>query len=304
MCCFSQPVEDVNNTRIFARLTASGTQYVAYQMNYESASENAMILPLPIRLPAREDSLRFVDLKAYENLFDDLGRGFPYREPIGIGCCSGHPKTTAALAVFEIGNYVASFVPTISDFERLDPRFRLPATIWDRLPEYKDFGFAVFQLAAGSLKPHPMAFEFETANKSIFFPTLHIHDGQIHETENFDHVLYLQHAGFDNQVYAYQNSNVKDKATRWIRSDRIAKQFCDIAKSAGLIEPELLIHRILILGKEPNQDTEIAAAGDPVHPTINLRGLWSYTPWLAFAGAVSWFFSRRATLKRKVASPK
>lgn len=36
MCCFAQPVDLVKDTQIFARLTGTGTQYVAYQMNYES----------------------------------------------------------------------------------------------------------------------------------------------------------------------------------------------------------------------------------------------------------------------------
>src|SRR3954453_12532236 len=128
MCCFSQPVEFVNDTQIFARATAGGSQYIAYQMNYDSPSENAMILPIPVRQPASDDSLRFIDLKEYENFFGDLARGFPYREPVSVGCCSGHPKATtkAALRVFEVGNYVASFVPTRNDFERLDARFRLP----------------------------------------------------------------------------------------------------------------------------------------------------------------------------------
>ena len=52
MCCFSQPVEAVFDTQIFARLTGRGSQYLAYQMNYKSDSENAMILPIPVRQPA------------------------------------------------------------------------------------------------------------------------------------------------------------------------------------------------------------------------------------------------------------
>src|SRR5205823_13970089 len=122
------------------------------------------------------------------------------------------------------------------DFARLNDRFRLPDETWSRLPRYKDSGFAVFQLAAGSLKTHQMAFEFETAMNSIYFPTLHIHDGQIHDTEEFDHILYLQHAGFDSQVYAYQNPHIRDKSTGLIRSQSVAKQFCDVTKSNGLVD--------------------------------------------------------------------
>jgi hypothetical protein len=300
MCIFSQPIISVNDTQIFARVSSRGTQYLAYQMNYESLGENAMILPLPIRQPAREDSLRFIDLQNYTDLFADLARGFPYSRPsFSIGC-SGHPPApTAALNVFEVGNYIASFVPTFTDFARLDNRFRLPEQTWSRLPRYKDFGFAVFQLAAGSLRPHPMAFEFETAPNSIFFPTLHIHDGGIHDTEEFDHVLYLQHAGFDSRVYAYENADAPDKSTGLVRSKFTAANFCDVAKSSGLIDANLLVHRLIIRGDNPNRDTEIAAQGDPIHPTFNFRSLWSYTPWLVFAAVITWFFSRRARIKSK-----
>jgi len=298
MCIFSQPVAAVKDTHIFARLSGRGTQYLAYQMNYESQGENAMILPIPVQQPARDNSSRFIDLHDYANFFGDLVQGFPLCMPsIPIGC-SGHPKSAAApLTVFEVGNYIASFVPTLADFARLDSRFRLPDQTWSQLPRYKDFGFAVFQLAAGSLRPHPMAFEFQTALSSIYFPTLHIHDGQIHDTEEFDHILYLQHAGFDSRAYAYQNWNVPDKSTGLIRSNSVAKSFCDINKSNGILEANLLVHRQIIHGKQPNQDTEIAVSGDPTRPTLNLRFLWSYTPWLAFAAAVTWFFARRSRIK-------
>lgn len=300
MCIFSKPVADVNNTQIFARLTASGTQYIVYQMNYESPSENAMILPIPVGQPVRDDSLRFIDLQNYADFFADLVQGFPFCPPsVGIGC-SAPLKTAAAptpLKVFEVGNYIASFVPTLSDFDRLDDRFRLPEQTWSRLPGYKDFGFALFQLAAGSLKPHPMAFEFETAHKSIYFPTLHIHDGEIHNTEEFDHVLYLQHAGFDSRVSAYQNPNVRDKSTGLIRSQNAAKQFSNIGNSKDILAGDLLVHRLFIHGSQPNRDTEIAASGHPTRPTLNLRPLWRYAPWLVFAAAVAWFFARRTKIK-------
>ena len=40
---------------------------------------------------------------------------------------------------------------------------------------------------------HPMAFEFpRRAPAALFFPTVHIHDGEVHETAMFDHRLYCQ----------------------------------------------------------------------------------------------------------------
>jgi len=40
---------------------------------------------------------------------------------------------------------------------------------------------------------HPMAFEFPTrAPSHLFYPTVHIHDGEVHPEAFFDHALYAQ----------------------------------------------------------------------------------------------------------------
>ena len=300
MCIFAQPVLSVNSTQIFARHAAHGTQFLAYQMKYESLDQNAMILPVPVRQPATEESLRFIDLRDYDTLFDDLDNGFPYSAPaFSIGCSAPVAfEAAAALEVFEVGNYIASFVPNLAAFSRLDQRFRLPAAAWSEVPQYKRYGFAVFQLAAGALKPHPMAFEFETAQEPLFFPTLHIHDGQVHSNEEFDHVLYLQHAGFDSRVYGYENANVPDKSTGLVRSKRVAKHFCSTERSKGIVDPGLLVHRQSIRGMHPNRDTEFVTFGDPITPTLNYRPWLTYLPWLAIALLVTWFLSRRAKIRR------
>lgn len=298
MCCFAQPVNSVRNTRIFARPTGQGTQFLVYQMNYESAEENAMILPIPVKRPASEQSVRFVDLKEYPHFFYYLDQGFPkIPSSFQFGCAAEQMVTSASqLDVHEVGNYVASFVPTIADFERLDPRFTLSQETWSHLPQYQDYSFAVFQLASGHLKPHPMAFEFESAVESIFFPTVHIHDGQVHPQEEFDHVLYTQHAGLDSQVHGYQNANVPDSATGLVRSKFTAKSFCETEKTKGIVAPELLVHRREIRGSQANRDVLLEAKGDPLKATLNLRYLRAYTPWFVIGGVIAWFMARRSRL--------
>ncbi len=304
MCIFSQPVISVNDTQIFARQTSRETQFLVYQMKYESSTLNAMILPIPVRQPARDESLRFIDLKDYPEFFEDLADGFPYSNPtFDISCSSKSAKSVAdKLQVFKVGNYIASFVPGIKDFSRLDKRFTLPTSTWAKIPLYQNYGFAVFQLAAGSLKPHPMAFEFETANDSIYFPTKHIHDGKIHDEEKFDHVLYLQHAGFDSRVYGYKNTNVVDKSTGLIRSKFTAKHFCETERTHEIVSPNLLVHRKFIRGEHPNRDTEITTVGDPENPTLNFRYWLPYAPWVLVGGAITWFLIRRSKIKKMKAA--
>ena len=300
MCIFAQPVISVKHTQIFARASSRGSQFLVYQMNYESSEENAMILPIPVRRPSHDRSLRFIDLKDYSEFFDDLMTGFPFSPPsFNIGCSvPTNPNASSSLDVFNVGNYIASFVPHLAEFSRLDARFTLSENTWSQIPQYHDFGFAVFQLAAGAFQPHPMAFEFEGASETIYFPTMHIHDGEIHQTEEFDHILYLQHAGFDSRVFGYQNANVPDGATDLIRSKNVAKYFCDVSRSNGTISADLLVHRRIIRGSNPNGDTLISTMGHPETPTLNLRPLLSYFPWLVTFGAVAWFFSRRNKIKK------
>ena len=300
MCIFTQPVISVNNTQIFTRLSGRGTQFLAYQMDYESLDPNAMVLPVPIRQPAQDEFLRFVDLKLYEDFFDDLDNGFPFQSPPSVGCSAlKSSDAMAKLKVFSVGNYIASFVPTLSDFDRLDSKFKLPDEIWAKIPSYEKFGFAVFQLAAGSLKPHPMAFEFQTEDGGLFFPTVHIHDGEVHDFEKFDHVLYMQHAGLDSRVSGYQNSEVEDESTGLIRSKYPASRFCDVDKAQGLIDGNLLLHRKIVRGELPNTDTIISPQGDPLTPSFNFRSMLPYAPWLVALGAIGWIFNRRSKLKKR-----
>jgi len=57
---------------------------------------------------------------------------------------------------------------------------------------------------------HPMAFWFPRADRDrVFFPTLHVHDGALHATAHFDHVLYAQTetplAGWDSSKFALRD---------------------------------------------------------------------------------------------------
>ena len=299
MCCFARPVKDVSNTHLFARLSSPKTQLLAYQMTYESEQLNAMILPVPVATPTREDSLRFISLKGYDRFFDDLKRGFPTVEP-----ASPKPMSRAKigainskmLVVHEVGDFEASFVPTMDDFDRLDPRFVIPKSSWDKIPHYSNYGFAVFQLKQRSGKPHPMAFEFETRLASqIFFPTVHIHDGEVHNREKFDHMLYLQCAQYDQVVGDYVNSHVADKSTGFVRSVRPAKTFVDTKKSQGMIDGNLMVHRKRMKGMLKNKD--ILATTKPTKRKGGFGMLEkSCLPGLAGILGLSWIIQRRDRL--------
>jgi len=169
MCIFSHDVQQVSNTKIYARLNGD--------------RDVAMILPLPTQLPST-DQVSFVNLSGYDGFFRDMDRCFP--QPLemrskGVAVARASPRN---LMVHRVGAFDASFVPALADFHRLDLRFRLPEDVWKQLPLYSDFGFAVFQLRSGDMRIHPMALSFRTRNSTaLFFPTAHVHDGSVHPVD-------------------------------------------------------------------------------------------------------------------------
>lgn len=245
MCMFSRRVEKVANTSIFARASKEERQFLVYSMMLSAKDEVAMILPLPTPKNTDEDGVKFISLKEYPEFFKDMVKGFPVKASLGgrgKGAPKGRPEEPK-LKVVEVGSFEASFVPTIRDFARLDERFRLPAGTWDELPKYKEYGFAVFKLKSGEKQIHPMALEFPRRNKrELFFPTVHVHDGKVHQTALFDHALYFQRSGGESTL-------------RWTESDRPAGNFLKIEKCAGLVAKEMHVYRMLLVGRKTNQDT-------------------------------------------------
>jgi hypothetical protein len=247
MCCFTSLVEWVAETKIYARPAAEGRQFLVYNMSVEAKDELAMVLPLPVPKNTAENAVKFINLEEYPSFFDDMRKGFPQPAASrggpaagGFGGAAPQPQ----LEVVKVGSFEASFVPKVADFARLDKRFRLPDGVWEKLPGYKNHGFAVFKLQAGRQNVHPMAFSFPRANaRQIFFPTVHIHDGEVHETAEFDHVLYFQLADAD---YSPKRG--------WMESIVPAGMFMQIKKAQGLLDPELHCYRRTIQGEQKNAD--------------------------------------------------
>jgi hypothetical protein len=244
MCCFSQNVDVVADTNIFARGSTDGRQFLVYSMRFAAARDLAMILPIPTPKDSPEDAVRFVNLEKYEAFFDDLRKGFPVPRSKGDAKEGSPPK--GKLAVVEVGRFVASFVPSVKDFARLDEQFRLPEGVWDRLPQYKEFGFAVFKLKKpqkGEQQVHPMAFEFPRAARQVlFFPTVHIHDGMVHPKANFDHALFCQ---------------VEDPPPVWEESPSLADVFVRVKDAQGIVDGNAHVYRRLMKGPFDNKDVVI-----------------------------------------------
>lgn len=252
MCCFSRPVQSVSSTSIFARSAADGRQFLVYSMALKAKEELAMVLPLPVKAGSGEKAVEFIDLSGYKEFFADMLKGFPVPLPAASRTRSAAKPAVASaqLAVVSVGSFEASFVPTTADFMRLDERFRLPPGTWETLPAYRNHGFAVFKLKAGEAKVHPMAFSFPRANPGeLFFPTVHIHDGRIHDRADFDHTLYCQRSPAE-----------RAPLTDWEESPQLARAFMKVDQTRGLVDGMLHCHKKSIIGRKPNRDTMLSLA--------------------------------------------
>jgi hypothetical protein len=252
MCCFSGKVDVVADTNIFARASMDGRQFLVYSMRFKAGEDMAMILPIPTPKDSAEDAVKFVNLEKYPAFFDDLRKGFPEpRTKDDSRPAKGGAPPPLALPVIEVGSFVASFVPAIKDFARLDKQFRLPDGVWEKLPQYKEFGFAVFKLKKpekkdGEQKVHPMAFEFPRSDKGVlFFPTVHIHDGTVPAKAKFDHSLFCQ---------------VGDVAPmNWEESPGLADSFVKVKETKGIVDANAHVYRKLMKGSFENKDVGLTA---------------------------------------------
>ena len=254
MCCFSQPVKSVSATNIFARAANDGRQFLVYSMSIDADRDLAMILPLPVKTPAGEKDVEFIDLKGYPDFFTDLLSGFPpppSRDSLALFKSHTASASKKTLEVVNVGDFEASFVPTVKDFSRLDERFKLPGETWNELPEYQTYGFAVFKLKPGAMKVHPMAFSFPRRDvTTLFFPTVHIHDGKVHQKAKFDHALYCQ------QHEEHPLSLGRD----WAESPRLAGAFMRTEQAKGLIAKDQHCYKRDLRGQLANRDTFIKTA--------------------------------------------
>jgi hypothetical protein len=250
MCLFSGPVLSVSSTKIFARISGRH-QFLVYEMTFSADEELAMVLPIPVLDGSGEAAVEFMNLEGYPDLFKDLKRLFPV--PTSSRAASA-PATlflaSGMLEVHDVGAFEASFVPTLPDFGRLDPRFQMDDAVWDALPMYRDYGFCVFKLKAGRGKhAHPMAFSFPTRDPAkLFFPTVHVHDGQVPAEATFDHVLYAQLAQPD--LYDYSNPQFAG----WWGPSANASTEVSVDRTLGIVDGEKPCVKKTLVGSHDNRD--------------------------------------------------
>ena len=75
-----------------------------------------------------------------------------------------------------------------------------------------------------------------------FFPTVHIHDGEVHDTAHFDHSLYYQ---IMSERAAFRDEQA---------SCDVASAFVHEAKNKALVSMNKLVYLKVLTGELPNRD--------------------------------------------------
>lgn len=267
----------IADTSIYARISSKDTQVVVYSMLCFTDKPAALVLPIPVTQNSGDDALRFIDLSKYADFFDDMNDAC---SPLVADFECGSEDDEANLSMDKpplivhcVGDFEASYVPHKKDFSRLDKRFQLDDAVWDALPIYDDYGFAVFQLSPSNAKDiyengkkvHPMAFEFKTRDATrCFYPTIHVHDRQFHSSAMFDHTLYCQLPGDDMTAINQLALNFEDGEDHMLelgfvspnigQSFENASAYMDIEKTKNIVDPTLRLYSYEVRGYFENKD--------------------------------------------------
>lgn len=106
-----------------------------------------------------------------------------------------------------------------------------------------------FVIYAGSLSAKSdlaAAFSFPSAiPQTLFFPTVHIHDGEVHEKAGFDHMLYCQATGLNHRD--------------WHESPSLAVTFVKCGLTQNIVQAGHHVHRRVLHGMLANGDVVVKA---------------------------------------------
>jgi len=256
MCMMTAPAE-VSDTSIYVS-TDGAQQTVLYQMKMKAEKKIAMILPIPGVLTS------WVDTSKYPKFFEDLSSSFV---PASRGGGGPIMLGSRALPVHKVGSYVATYVPTLDDFARVSPEFRLAPKL--NLAKYgydaPGWSFAVFAFDPECGGPeHAIGYRFQRGADfpdadALFVPTLHVHDGErADDVAHYDHHIYCSHVGEYGELDHYTKPDY-DVVPESFQASRLRSN-----AAAEWFNPYKCCVRFTVKGNRPNSDTWLT------HPSFKL----------------------------------
>ncbi len=233
MCILALPVDLVGATQIFVAPDATKENQITIYSNAINNKNkgNSMILPVP-----NPDTIKFIDLSDYNDIFKDLSSCFKVYNNTrgmlksmdsmdGVNNCN-------KLQVHNVGDYFASIAMSIHDLKMNINQnvFQIDSECLELLSkEYpaERFGFIVCKLDDnGKVKNyHPFAYshklEYDDGNREsgrLFITTKHYHSkGELTTSQKFHRKMFpeqyirsdsIEH--FDHDIYIYNGRTNKD----------------------------------------------------------------------------------------------
>lgn len=191
MCIISQPVESVNNTRIYVSLNeARTTQIVVYSMSIEHRSRGPtpeMLLPIPATI----DTVELLDFSRplLRRWNDILYRQFNSLE--GYRTLGATKGVARGVITRVVGSYEIRMYPGIDVYADLHPE--VPANVISTLQKrYSPTDTLLAAVLLDSGNYHPLAFTFPVCSQGLYVPTYHLHHGKTEEVSDWDHHIFYE----------------------------------------------------------------------------------------------------------------
>lgn len=180
MCIISLEVSEVANTKILVGPNADKTKQITVYSNSvdNTSNHNAMILPVPF-----PESVEFIDLTAYSDVFDDCDKMCKREKFLSMNSSRSFSYDSSdaeePLKVFRVGSFDVSLARNLADLSRVNGQvFKLSQGckgLLERTYTKPFWGFIICKLADGPEKYHPFAYSHRLVGGKVFVPTKHYH---------------------------------------------------------------------------------------------------------------------------------
>ena len=205
MCLISDDIETVSDTNILVSTNIDNTRQLVVYSNYINnlSQSNAMVLPVP-----NPETLKFIDLSNYKNLFNDCNSCF-YNPNADFSYSTNTNSTKKSLNVFSVGSYQVSVAMNLNQIQNIDKNiFNLSNGLNEILNKYYNksfFGFIICKLNSGKEKYHPLAYSHKIIDSKIFIPTKHYHQ-EVKHNQIFQGSYIDPRENIFNQNYSLLNN--------------------------------------------------------------------------------------------------
>ena len=172
MPIFSEPVEVLAAVGLFARM-AGHQQVLVCDLRLTTEVGTALIFPIPVRHGLGPDGVRFIPIHEYRSFMGRLASGFVPRAANSARRQADEDASPRTVRFVSQSATRSIYLPSVSAFERLPTRYRIPEAVLSVHPEYQDFAFVVFVLPPGrNLRIRPMGVTFDSRDASrLFLPS-------------------------------------------------------------------------------------------------------------------------------------